>query len=457
MRYIPHTPADVEEMCAAIGVNSVDDLFSTIPEELRLKGNLDLPAPLAEMDLRRHLRELARQNANAEEWSMFMGGGAYLHSIPAAVGALANRGEFLTAYTPYQPEVSQGTLTAMFEFQTMIAELLGMEVANASMYDGSTAMAEAVLMALRVTKRNPSSGTSQRRKILVARSLHPHYRQVLKTYLKNVACEISEIPYTPDGTLALDSLENALTGEVACVAVGYPNFFGVIEPLGDVVAAAHKAGALTVSVTTEALALGVLKSPGEWDVDIAVGEGQSLGLPLSYGGPYLGLFAAKKKLVRNMPGRLVGETVDHDGRRAYVVTLATREQHIRREKATSNICTNVALCALQAAITLSLWGRSGFSSLARQNLSRATYAKQKWGAIRGTSLPFPGATFNEFVLDVKRDPLPLLNRLQTEKILGGIPLGRWYPELKESVLITATEMISRNQIDTYTKALGKYL
>lgn len=444
MRYIPHTPADVEEMCATVGVASVDDLFKTIPEELRLKGNLDLPPALSEMELRQHLRELARKNANAEEWSMFMGGGAYLHSIPAAVGALASRGEFLTAYTPYQPEVSQGTLTAMFEFQTMIAEVLGMEVANASMYDGSTAMAEAVLMALRLTKR---------KKILVAKSLHPHYRQVLKTYLRNVESEIVEIPFAPDGTLAVDAFKSQLREDIACVVVGYPNFFGVIESIGDIVTAAHKVGALAISVTTEPLALGVLKAPGEWDIDIAVGEGQSLGLPLSYGGPYLGLFAAKKAFVRNMPGRLVGETIDHDGRRAFVVTLATREQHIRRERATSNICTNVALCALQAVITMSLWGKNGFTNLARTNLARGAYARKKLGGLKGVGMNFSGATFNEFVLDVKRDPLPLLDKLHAEKILGGIPLGRWYPTLKTSVLVTATEMTSREQIDAYAKAL----
>lgn len=435
-------------MCAAIGVGCVDDLFKTIPEALRLKGELDLPPPLAEMELRNHLRDLARQNAHAEEWSLLMGGGAYLHTIPAAVSALASRGEFLTAYTPYQPEVSQGTLTAMFEFQTMIAEIMGQEVANASLYDGSTAAAEAVLMALRLARR---------KKILVARSLHPHYRQVLKTYLHNVDAAIQEIPFAADGTLSQEDLRQSLHEDVACVVAGYPNFFGVIEPLGEIAAAAHKVGALAVSVTTEPLALGVLKAPGEWEADIAVGEGQSLGLPLSYGGPYLGLFATRREFVRNIPGRLVGETVDHDGRRAFVVTLATREQHIRREKATSNICTNVALCALQAAITLALWGKEGFGRIARLNLARSAYTQQRLGRVKGATLKFTGATFNEFVLDLGRDPVPILERLQTEHILGGIPLGRWYPELKTGLLVTATEMISPSQIDRYAQALEAVL
>jgi glycine dehydrogenase subunit 1 len=435
-------------MLRTVGVKSLEELFSTIPEPLRLKNPLDLPEPLPEIDLRNHLRNISRKNAHGEEWSVFLGGGSYSHYIPSAVSFLISRGEFLTAYTPYQPEVSQGTLQAIFEYQTMVAEILGMEVANASHYDGSTGTAEAVLMALAITGR---------RKVLVARNLHPEYREVLQTYLRNSNAVVGEIPYTPAGTLDRESLKTDLGSETACVVAGVPNFFGVAEDLTDVADAVHGAGGLFITSTAEPLALGLFKSPGEMGADIAVAEGQSFGNTMSYGGPGLGFFAAKKEHVRAMPGRLVGETVDALGARGFVLTLATREQHIRRERATSNICTNVALCALAATITLALWGRDGFQKLARMNFDRACDLKDRIAALPGVQLRFSGTTFNEFAVRTPKEPAALVDSLLKEKIIAGIPLNRWYPELEDSLLITVTEMNTEEQIDKLVQGLRRAL
>ena len=448
MRYLPHTPEDITSMLQTIGAKELTDLFSSIPEELRFKKTLDLPPPLSELELRNHLRDISRKNAHGEDWACFLGAGCHSHYIPSAVSPLLSRGEFLTAYTPYQPEVSQGTLQSIFEYQTMVCEILGMEVSNASHYDGSTATAEAALMALSITSR---------KKILVARSLHPEYRAVLQTYLQHEGATLQEIPYTVDGSLDRKAIESHLNDDVAALLVGYPNFFGVVEDVSDLAQKIHDRGGLLITSTAEPLSLGLFKSPGEMGADIAVAEGQSFGNAMSFGGPFLGLFATKKKYVRSLPGRLVGETVDTEGRRGFVLTLATREQHIRREKASSNICTNVALCALAATITLSLWGRKGFQDLAQINFDQATQLKEKLSQFKNLKIPFSGTTFNEFVVELPRDPEDVIKKFLQEKILPGVSLKKWYPELRNGLLITVTEMNSQEQIDKLIHTLGKVL
>ena len=431
-------------MLETIGVPDIDALFATIPKSLRLAHPLDLPPALSELELRDHLREISRKNAHGEEWSMFLGGGSYGHYIPSAVASLISRGEFLTAYTPYQPEVSQGTLQAIFEYQTMMCEILGLEVTNASQYDGSTATAEAVRLALSVTERG---------RVLVARTLHPEYREVLKTYLKNEAVQVEEVPFTKEGTIDRSALNKMLGNDIACVVAATPNFFGVVEDLSDVAGKVHDAGGLFITTTTEPLALGLYQSPGEMGADVAVAEGQSFGNAISFGGPGLGIFAAKKEHIRSMPGRLVGETVDADGKRGFVLTLATREQHIRRERATSNICTNVSLCALAATITLALWGKSGLRELSRINYSRSEDLKERLSKIPGVSIPFSGTTFNEFVVETKLDPDELVRRLSAEKIVPGIPLSKAYPEILRGLLVTVTEMNTDEQVKKLLEAL----
>ncbi len=447
MRYLPHTPKEIEELLRAIGVRDIDQVFSTIPESLRLTRPLHLPPPLSEIELRNHLRHLSRKNAHGEEWSFFLGGGSYSHYIPSPVSQLLTRGEFLTSYSPYQPEVSQGTLQAIFEYQTMVSEILGMDVANASHYDGSTGTAEAVLMAL---------STTDRKRVIVAKNLHPEYREVLRTYLKKEDV-VEEIPYTPEGTLDRAVLKKMMGLDVACIVAAIPNFFGIVEDLTDVAKMIHEAGGLFITSTSEPLSFGLFKSPGEMEADIAVAEGQSFGIPMSFGGPGLGLFAVKKELVRSIPGRLVGETVDTEGRRGFVLTLATREQHIRRERATSNICTNVALCALAATMTLALWGKAGLQQLAQMNFDRAELLKERLRSIRGIELRFRGVTFNEFVIRTPRDPQKLVESLLKEKIIAGIPLGRWYPELEDSLLVCITEMNSENEIEKFVNGLTRVL
>jgi len=446
LRYLPHTPDEIQEMLSTIGVTDLKDLFQTIPAPLRLKRPLNLPEALSEIDLKNHLRELSRKNAHGEEWSLFLGGGAYSHYIPSLVSYLISRGEFLTTYTPYQPEISQGTLQAIFEYQTMVAEILGMEVANASNYDGSTGTAEAAKLALAVTGR---------KKILVARSLHPEYREVLKTYLQNESVTMEEIPFTKEGTLDRAFLQKQIGEETACIIAAYPSFFGTVEDLTDVAEQIHQKGGLFITSTTEPLALGLFKSPGEMGADIAVAEGQSFGVPMSFGGPYLGMFATKKEYVRAIPGRLIGETVDTEGKRGFVLTLATREQHIRRERASSNICTNVSLCALAATITLALWGKKGFEELAQLNFDRAADLKERLAKISGVEFIFPSITFNEFVIRTKKKPSELISKLVREKILMGIALDRWYPELENSILLCATEMNTPEQIERLVRCLEK--
>ncbi len=449
MRYLPHTPDDIDQMLQVIGVKSIDDLFTCIPPELKLKENLQLPPPYTELELREELRRLSRRNAHGNDWINFLGAGAYRHYVPSAVKTLVSRSEFATAYTPYQPEVSQGTLQALYEFQTMVSELCGLEIANASNYDGASAVAEAILTAMRINKR---------RRILIARTLPPEYRQVVNTYLRFSDVTIEEVPFeSQSGRLDRKALSEALADDVSCVVVGYPNFFGILENFEDVAEQTHQAGALLITSTAEPWALALAKSPGEMGADIATAEGQSFGNAIQYGGPSLGLFATHKKYARQVPGRLVGETVDCNGERGYVLTLATREQHIRREKATSNICTNVSLCALAATITLSLLGRRGFRHIASDNLKKSELAKQQLAQIPGISLPFTGATFNEFVIKVPREPASLLEALRNEGILGGVAIRQWYPQLENYLLVSVTEMNTDEEIATFSRKLGNAL
>jgi len=443
MRYLPHTDEDIRQMLEAIGVNNVDELFSAIPVEDRLQRPLDLPPALSEADLMRELDRLAMQNASLSCWSSFLGGGAYNHFIPAVVDHLASRSEFYTAYTPYQPEISQGTLQAIFEYQTLICQLTGMDVANASLYDGASATAEAALMAVRATRR---------KKLLVAAGLHPEYRQTVASYCRYLGLELVEVRQGADGRIDAEALAVVLDKATAAVLVGYPNFYGIIEDLEALAAAAHDVGAMLVSATAEPVALGLLKSPGELGADIAVGEGQSFGLPVSYGGPGVGFFAARKKAVRSMPGRLIGETLDKNGERGFVLTLATREQHIRREKATSNICSNQGLCALMVTIYLALLGKQGIRELAEQNLAKAEYARRQISALAGFSLPFDAPTFNEFVVETPVPAAELLAKLESEHILGGLDLAR-FGESPNLLLVCVTEQNRREEIDRLVEGL----
>jgi len=446
MRYIPNTDADLRSMLRVIGVRSVEDLFADIPKDVRLKRPLKVPAALGESALLKHLKALAGRNADVESVTSFLGAGAYNHFVPAVSGQLLLRGEFLTAYTPYQPEVSQGTLQFLYEYQTFICILTGMEVANASMYEGGSALAEAVLMAGRVTGR---------RGVVMARSVHPDYRRVVATYGGHAGFPIREVGFTERGDLDLAAARAAIGAETACVVVQSPNFFGAIEDLEEAAALARAAGALFVVAVAEPVSLGLLKPPGECGADIVAGEGQPLGCPASYGGPNLGFFATRERHLRHMPGRLVGQTVDREGRTGYVLTLATREQHIRREKATSNICTSESLVGLMAIIFMSLLGRQGMRELATQNLQKAAYARARVAKVPGYALRFGGPAFNEFVVACgRRKPAEVNRALWGRKILGGVELGRYYPELADCLLCCVTEMHSREQIDGLAEALG---
>jgi glycine dehydrogenase subunit 1 len=445
MRYLPHTDVDIRQMLETIGVENVDALFSGIPEDCRLQTPLNLPPALSESEAMTVLRSLAEQNARVSEWDSFLGGGAYNHFIPAVVDHLVSRSEFYTAYTPYQPEISQGTLQAIFEFQTMICQLTGMDVANASMYDGASACAEAALLALRTGRK--------RSKILLSEALHPQYRETVATYCRYLDVELIDVP-TADGVTDLQQLAALLDDQVAAVAVGYPNYFGQIEDVQTLADAAHDSGAKLIVAVAEPLALGLFKAPGELGADVVVGEGQSFGIPISFGGPGIGFFAVKQKDMRALPGRLVGETVDQDGKRGFVLTLATREQHIRREKATSNICSNQGMCTLMVGIFLALHGKQGLRKLAELNYAKAAYARQQIAALDRFELAFSGECFNEFVIRCKEPVAQLQQRLEQEGILSGIPLVRYYPELADGLLICVTEQNSREQIDRLVNALA---
>lgn len=443
MRYLPKSPAERDRMLADIGAASIDELFEVIPAEYRFTRDLDVPRQQAESEIISYFRAAGAKNAT--DYVSFLGAGAYRHYRPVIIDSLVQRGEFLTSYTPYQAEITQGTLQAIFEFQTMIAELTGMDVANASMYDGSTGAAEAVLMAMRVTGRH---------KAVVAASVHPEYREVLHTYLQHREMPTALVGYdAKTGRVDLAALEAAVTEETAAVLVQSPNFFGIIEDIPAIAEIAHKKGALLIVSIAEAVSLGVVRPPVE--ADIVSMEAQSFGVALSYGGPFCGVIAAKEQFLRQMPGRLVGQTVDKDGNRGFVLTLSTREQHIRREKATSNICTNQALVALMATIFLTVYGKEGIRELAEHNLAKADYAARTLAAQPGAKLLFAGAPrFHEFVLQTEEAPATWSKRLLDEKIVGGIDLSRWYPELKNATLWCATEVVTREQMDAAARVLA---
>ena len=444
MRYIPHTTGDVTQMLERIGVATLEDLFVEVPESVRLKRPLDIQEPASETELLREIKTLALGNATPETHKSFLGGGAYHHFIPTVIDLLISRSEFYTAYTPYQPEISQGTLQAVFEFQTLICQLTGMDAANASMYDGASACAEAVLMAMRLTRR---------KKVLLSKALNPRYRGVVATYCRYLNMELVDVAVAADGRTDLEDLAAKLDDSTAVVVAGYPNYFGVIEDVAVLAEKSHEHGAKLVTAVAEPIALGLLKSPGELGADIVAGDAQSFGLPLAFGGPYVGFFAVLQKDVRGMPGRLVGETTDLEGQRGFVLTLATREQHIRREKATSNICSNQGLCALMATIFMSLLGKQGLREMAEQNLAKATYARKQLSGIKGFSLVFDGPAFNEFVVRSEAPVAEVLSRLEEAGILGGIPLGEDYPEMADCFLVCVTEQNQREEIDALVAAL----
>ena len=443
MRYLPNSPADRQAMLAATGHAHIDELFEQIPSDLRLKGKLNLPGPLSESEIFDFFRQAAAESSR--EYVSLLGAGAYSHYSPVVVDAMLSRGEFFTAYTPYQAEIAQGTLQAMFEFQTMMTQLTGMEVSNASLWDGSTATTEAALMAMRVT---------QRHRVIMARTIHPEYRQIIRTYSQNQNVELAEVPYETSGQIGLSQLESAVDSHTAAVVVQSPNFFGVLERIPEIAAIAHRKGALLIVTINEPLSLAVVKPPTE--ADIVCGEAQSFGVPVSYGGPYVGFLTTREKFLRQTPGRLVGQTVDTEGRRGFVLTLATREQHIRREKATSNICTNQALFALAATIYLTLLGKTGLRQLAEQNLSKAHYAAQQLRGVPGLTTPFAAPHFNEFVIKVPGDAEHLLEDLRQEKIIGGLHLGEFYPELSNHLLLCTTELVSRAAIDRLVEVCRQF-
>jgi glycine dehydrogenase subunit 1 len=444
MRYLPKSPAERQEMLAAIGVQSIDDLFSSIPERYRLREALKVPGPYSEAEIIQYFKERAAENSVG--YTSFLGAGVYNHLRSVVTDAIIQRGEFLTSYTPYQAEISQGTLQAIFEFQTLMCQLTGQEVANASMWDGSTATTEAVLMAERVTGRS---------RVLVARSLHPEYRDVLRTYAKNSGLHVEELPFAVDGTLDQKALQSAIKDDVAALVVQSPNFFGVIESVPALADAVHASGALLVVAVTEAVSLGLVKPPAE--ADIVALEGQSFGLPPSYGGPFAGVIASRDKFVRQMPGRLAGQTLDTEGRPGFVLTLATREQHIRREKATSNICTNQALCALAATVHLTLLGKEGLREMAHQNLSKAQFALAELTKIPGVRRTFAAPFFNEFTIELPRSARMVNSHLLREKIVGPLPLGPSYPELTKHALVCVTETTTRADIEKLAAALRRGL
>jgi glycine dehydrogenase subunit 1 len=445
MRYIPHTEDDVREMLAAIGAASVADLVAHVPAALRNRAGLDIAPGKSEPEVGAILAELGARNGVAPELLCFAGGGAYPHFSPSVVDAIIQRSEFATAYTPYQPEVSQGTLQAIFEFQTLVASLFGLEVANASMYDGASATAEAVLMSKRLA---PKAG-----RVLLAASLSPAYRRVVGTYLAGLpGLEAAELPWGADGRLDVAALERNLDPAPTALVVASPNAFGVIEDLTALAERLHAAGSFLVTVTPEALSLALLRSPGSCGADIAVAEGQSFGLPLSFGGPYLGLFATRERFVRSMPGRLVSETIDGGGRRGFVLTLATREQHIRRERATSNICTNQGLMALAATTYLALAGRRGLREVAEQNATKARYAQRLLVERAGAQPVFSAPFFNEFAVRLP-NARKRRERALDAGVLAGLPLGDWYPELEDALLVCATEMHTQADLERLAEEL----
>lgn len=442
--YIPNTDRDRQLMCESIGISSVEDLFSDIPENVRFRGRLNIPEGLSELEVADLMARLSSKNTDTSKLVCFAGAGAYDHFIPSVVGHVLARSEFYTAYTPYQAEVSQAVLQSIFEFQTLISQLTGMDVSNASMYDGATALAEAALM---------SVATTRRKKVLMSSAIHPEYREVVKTYAHVVDLDVVEIGYK-DGLTDMEALESAVSKDVAAVMLQQPNFFGCIEDMEGASKVAHASGAL-FTACVDPISLGIMKPPGEYDADIAVGEGQGLGNPMSFGGPFLGFFATKEKLVRRMPGRLVGQTVDARGKRGFVLTLQTREQHIRRERATSNICSNEALNALAATVYLSTMGKQGIREVAGLSLKKAHYAEKAISSVPGFEAVWKAPFFKEFAVKCKaKKPSEIISELSKKGILPGVDLGRFYPELEGNLLIAVTEKRTKEQIDNLVRELG---
>lgn len=444
MPYIANTPDDQRQMLEAIGLSSLEQLFSVVPEKMRLNRLLEVPPALTELELTAHLTELAAQNAPAGEKVCFLGAGSYDHFIPAIVDAIAARGEFYTSYTPYQPEASQGNLQVFFEYQTLITQLTGMDVSNASLYDGGTSAAEAVLMAMGVTGRQ--------RRVVAAPTVHPEYRQIIETYLAHLGTEVVT-PAEPEGVLDLEELARSVDQDTACVLIQQPNFFGCLEDVLAVAQIAHDAGALLI-VAVDPISLGLLARPGDYGADIVVAEGQSLGSPMSFGGPYLGIMACREQFVRRMPGRIAGQTVDRNGRRCWVLTLQTREQHIRREKATSNICTNQGLFALRATVYLAAMGPQGLREVAELCLQKSRYALDRLTAGDRLAAAFDRPTFKEFVVRDRAGHVDeLLSEASDAGFFAGVPLGRWYPHLADCFLVTVTEKRTKAEIDSLANLL----
>ncbi|MEC8336682.1 MAG: aminomethyl-transferring glycine dehydrogenase subunit GcvPA [Planctomycetota bacterium] len=442
MSYLYNTPEDQQAMLEAIGCASIEELFAAIPDSLRLQRPLHLPEAMGELQLTEHLGQLAAQNRSPADTVCFLGAGSYDHFIPAVVDYVASRGEFYTSYTPYQPEVSQGNLQAMFEYQTMVCELTAMDVSNQSLYDGGSATVVGVLMSLDVTRR--------RGRVLVAESVHPEYRQVVETYFAPLETEVVTIP-CPSGIIDQTALADALTDNTACLLLQHPNFFGCLEEVHPIVQTVHASGALIVSVV-DPISLGILERPGDYGADIVVGEGQSLGTPMQYGGPYLGLMACRESFVRRLPGRIAGQTIDRRGNRCWVLTLQTREQHIRRDKATSNICSNQGLFALRASVYLAAMGPVGLRSVAELCLQKTAYARQQIAATERLEVLFEQPVFKEFVIrDRENAVAELMANAEQAGIFAGVPLGRWYPDLEDCFLFAVTEKRSRRQIDRFVE------
>ncbi|CKH26722.1 Probable glycine dehydrogenase [decarboxylating] subunit 1 [Streptococcus pneumoniae] len=441
-RYLPMTEEDKKEMLQTIGVQTIDELFSDIPESVRFKGDLKIKEAKSEPELLKELSQMASKNANLKEYASFLGAGVYDHYAPVIVDHVISRSEFYTAYTPYQPEISQGELQAIFEFQTMICELTGMDVANSSMYDGGTALAEAAMLA---------AGHTRKKKILVSSAVHPESRAVLETYAKGQNLEVVEINHK-DGVTDLDVLQSEVDDTVACVIVQYPNFFGQVEKLADIEKIVHQQKSLFI-VSSNPLSLGALTPPGKFGADIVIGDAQPFGIPTQFGGPHCGYFATTKAFMRKIPGRLVGQTVDSDGKRGFVLTLQAREQHIRRDKATSNICSNQALNALAASVAMTALGKQGVKEMARQNISKAQYAKRQFEA-KGFTVTFAGPFFNEFVVDCKRPVKEVNDALLQKNIIGGYDLGRDYKEHENHMLVAVTELRTKEEIDILVNEMG---
>ncbi|AST92485.1 glycine dehydrogenase (aminomethyl-transferring) [Sutcliffiella cohnii] len=441
-RYLPMTETDQKEMLETIGVTSIDELFADIPEKVRFQGELNIKKAKPETELMKELQQLADQNKNLKQYTSFLGAGVYDHYMPVIVDHVISRSEFYTAYTPYQPEISQGELQAIFEFQTMICELTGMEVANSSMYDGATSLAEAAML---------SCGQTRKKKVLISSAVHPESKDVVKSYASGQYVEVVEVP-SVDGVTDLDALKELMDSDVAAVLVQYPNFFGQIEKLKDIEEIVHAEKAMFV-VSSNPLSLGALTPPGKLGADIVVGDAQPFGIPTQFGGPHCGYFAVTSKLMRKVPGRLVGQTVDEKGQRGFVLTLQAREQHIRRDKATSNICSNQALNALAASVAMTALGKQGVKDMATQNIQKAHYAKQQLEQ-HGVQIAFSGPFFNEFVVRLNKPIEEVNEHLLSKGIIGGYDLGQTDPNLKNHMLIAVTELRTKNEIDTLVKELG---